>query len=199
MCPLPFYNLTSMEGKLIIVSAPSGAGKTTIVNHLLQKVSELEFSISATTRSPRGKEKDGKEYYFISPQDFRERIGRNEFAEWEEVYKDHFYGTLKSEIERIWAEGKHVIFDVDVKGGINLKNIFGHKAISIFIMPPSVMELKNRLFARATDNPARIEMRVEKAIEEMKLAEKFDHTVINDNLQRASDEVFKLVKSFLNT
>ena len=188
-----------MEGKLIIVSAPSGAGKTTIVNHLLQKVSQLEFSISATTRSPRGKEMDGKEYYFISSKDFRERIGRNEFAEWEEVYKDHFYGTLKSEIERIWAAGKHVIFDVDVKGGINLKNIFGQRAISIFIMPPSVMELKNRLFARATDNPARIEMRVEKAIEEMKLAEKFDHTVINDNLQRASDEVFKLVKSFLNT
>jgi len=199
MCQLSFYNLTSMEGKLIIVSAPSGAGKTTIVNHLLHKVSGLEFSISATTRSPRGKEKDGKEYFFISPQDFRERIERNEFAEWEEVYKDHFYGTLKSEIERIWAEGKHVIFDVDVKGGINLKNIFGHKAISIFIMPPSVMELKNRLFARATDNPARIEMRVEKAIEEMKLAEKFDHTVINDNLQRASDKVFKLVKSFLNS
>lgn len=188
-----------MEGKLIIVSAPSGAGKTTIVNHLLQNVSGLEFSISATTRSPRGKEKDGKQYYFISSKDFMDRIGRNEFAEWEEVYKDHFYGTLKSEIERIWAEGKHVIFDVDVNGGINLKNIFGHKAISIFIMPPSVMELKKRLLARATDNPAKIKMRVEKAIEEMKLAEKFDHIVINDNLEQARDDVSKLVESFLNT
>ena len=188
-----------MEGKLIIVSAPSGAGKTTIVNHLLQEVSGLEFSISATTRTPRGKEKDGKEYYFISSKDFRDRIGRNEFAEWEEVYKDHFYGTLKSEIERIWAEGKHVIFDVDVKGGINLKNIFGHKAISIFIMPPSVMELEKRLLARATDNPAKIKMRVEKAIEEMKLAEKFDHIVINDNLEQARNEVCKVVRSFLST
>ena len=188
-----------MGAKLIIVSAPSGAGKTTIVNHLLQEVSGLEFSISATTRTPRGKEKDGKEYYFISSKDFRDRIGRNEFAEWEEVYKDHFYGTLKSEIERIWAEGKHVIFDVDVKGGINLKNIFGHKAISIFIMPPSVMELEKRLLARATDNPAKIKMRVEKAIEEMKLAEKFDHIVINDNLEQARNEVCKVVRSFLST
>jgi guanylate kinase len=188
-----------MEGKLIIVSAPSGAGKTTIVNYLLQNVSGLEFSISATTRSPRGKEKDGKEYYFISSKDFTDRIGRNEFAEWEEVYKDHFYGTLKSEIERIWAKGNHVIFDVDVKGGINLKKIFGNKAISIFIMPPSVMELKKRLLARATDNPAKIKMRVEKAIEEMKLAEKFDHIVINDNLEQARYEVCKVVRSFLTT
>jgi len=188
-----------MEGKLVIISAPSGAGKTTIVNHLLQEVPELEFSISATTRNPRGKEKDGKEYYFIAVEDFRERIRRKEFTEWEEVYKDHYYGTLKSEIERIWAEGKHVIFDVDVKGGINLKNIFGNKAVSIFIMPPSLTELEMRLHARATDNPAKIKIRVEKAVEEMKLAGEFDHIVINDNLEQARNEVCKVVRGFLTT
>ncbi len=186
-----------MKGKLVIISAPSGAGKTTIVNHLLQEVPGLEFSISATTRNPRGKEKDGKEYYFITVEDFRERIRKKEFTEWEEVYKDHYYGTLKSEIERIWAKGKHVIFDVDVKGGINLKNIFGNKAVSIFIMPPSLSELEMRLHARATDNPEKIKIRVEKAVEEMKLAGKFDHIVINDNLEQARNEVCKVVKSFL--
>jgi len=187
-----------MKGKLVIISAPSGAGKTTIVNHLLQEVPGLEFSISATTRNPRGKEKDGKEYYFITVEDFRERIRKKEFTEWEEVYKDHYYGTLKSEIERIRAKGKHVIFDVDVKGGINLKNIFGNKAVSIFIMPPSLSELEMRLHARATDNPEKIKIRVEKAVEEMKLAGKFDHIVINDNLEQARNEVCKVVKSFLN-
>jgi guanylate kinase len=131
-----------MEGKLIIISAPSGAGKTTIVNSLLQKGLGLEFSISATTRNPRGKEKNGKEYYFITADEFRAKIRKNEFVEWEEVYKDQFYGTLISEIERIWAERKHVVFDVDVKGGINLKNIFREKALSIFIMPPLLESLK---------------------------------------------------------
>jgi guanylate kinase len=188
-----------MKGKLVIISAPSGAGKTTIVNHLLQEVPGLEFSISATTRNPRGKEKDGKEYYFITVEDFRERIRKKEFTEWEEVYKDHYYGTLKSEIERIRAKGKHVIFDVDVKGGINLKNIFGNKAVSIFIMPPSLSELEMRLHARATDNPEKIKIRVEKAVEEMKLAGKFDHIVINDNLEQARNEVCKVVRGFLNT
>ncbi len=188
-----------MEGKLVIISAPSGAGKTTIVNHLMQEVPGLGFSISATTRNPRGKEKDGKEYYFIGVEDFREKIRRKEFTEWEEVYKDHYYGTLKSEIVRIWAEGKHVIFDVDVKGGINLKNIFGNKAVSIFIMPPSLTELEMRLHARATDNPAKIKIRVEKAVEEMKLAGEFDHIVINDNLEQARNEVCKVVRGFLNT
>jgi len=188
-----------MEGKLVIISAPSGAGKTTIVNHILQMVPGLEFSVSATTRSPRGKEKDGKEYYFISTEDFRERIRDNEFAEWQEVYKDHFYGTLKSEIDRIWAKGKHVIFDVDVMGGINLKNIFSTRSISIFIRPPSVRELEKRLLGRATDNPEKIKMRLAKAVEEMKLADRFDHIVINDNLEQARNEVCKVVRSFLST
>lgn len=186
-----------MEGKLVIISAPSGAGKTTIVNYLLRKRLNLEFSVSATTRPLRGKEKNGKEYYFISVDDFRDRIRKHEFTEWQEVYKDQFYGTLNSEIERIWADKKHVIFDVDVKGGINLKNIFGNKAISIFIMPPSIKELEKRLLMRATDNRSEIKVRVEKAIEEMKLAGNFDHIVINDNLERAQNEVYNMVKSFL--
>jgi guanylate kinase len=187
-----------MEGKLVIISAPSGAGKTTIVNHLLRKGLNLEFSVSATTRAPRGKEKNGKEYYFISAEDFREKIRKNEFTEWQEVYKNQFYGTLKSEIERIWADKKHVIFDVDVKGGINLKNIFGDKAISVFIMPPSVKEIEKRLINRATDDRSKIKVRVEKAIEEMKLADNFDHIVTNDNLERAKNEVYEMVKSFLS-
>jgi len=186
-----------MEGKLVIISAPSGAGKTTIVNHLLSKNLGLEFSVSATTRLPRGNEKNGKEYYFISAEDFREKIRNNEFAEWQEVYKDQYYGTLKSEIERIWADNKHVIFDVDVKGGINLKKIFGNSAISVFIMPPSVKDLEKRLLARATDDPSKIRIRVGKAIDEMKLAINFDHIVINDNLERAQSEVFEMVTSFL--
>jgi guanylate kinase len=186
-----------MEGKLVIISAPSGAGKTTMVNHLLRKGLNLEFSVSATTRSPRGKEKNGKEYYFIPAEDFREKIRTNEFAEWQEVYNDQYYGTLKSEIERIWTDKKNVIFDVDVKGGINLKNIFGNKAISIFIMPPSVKELEKRLLSRATDDSLKIKVRVEKAIEEIKLADNFDHIVINDNLERAQNEVYEMVKSFL--
>jgi guanylate kinase len=187
-----------MEGKLVIISAPSGAGKTTIVNHLLRKGLNLEFSVSATTRAPRGKEKNGKEYYFISAEDFKEKIRKNEFTEWQEVYKNQFYGTLKSEIERIWADKKHVIFDVDVKGGINLKNIFGDKAISVFIMPPSVKEIEKRLINRATDDRSKIKVRVEKAIEEMKLADNFDHIVTNDNLERAKNEVYEMVKSFLS-
>jgi guanylate kinase len=188
-----------MEGKLVIISAPSGAGKTTIVNHLLRKNLGLEFSISATTRVPRGKEKNGKEYYFISAEDFRERIRKNDFTEWQEVYKDQFYGTLKSEIERIWADKKHVIFDVDVKGGINLKNIFRNQAISVFIMPPSIHDLEKRLQLRATDDRSKIKIRVEKAIEEMKLAVNFDHIVINDNLDRAQNEVYEMVKGFINS
>lgn len=187
-----------MNGKLVIISAPSGAGKTTIVNYLLKRDPDLEFSVSATTRAPRGKEKDGKEYYFITTEDFKQKIRNDEFTEWQEVYKDNFYGTLKSEIERIWTRKKHVVFDVDVKGGINLKKIFGPKAISIFIKPPSVKELEKRLLRRATDNKSKIRVRVEKAIEEMKLADEFDHIVINDNLERAQKNVYELVKSFLN-
>jgi len=188
----------AMEGKLVIISAPSGAGKTTVVNHLLRKELGLEFSVSATTRVPRGREKNGREYYFITPDDFRERIRNNEFIEWQEVYRDQYYGTLKCEIERIWAKKKHVVFDVDVKGGINLKNTFGNKAISIFIMPPSINDLEKRLLARATDDRSKIKIRVEKAIEEMKLADNFDHIVINDNLELAQKEVYEMVKSFVN-
>ncbi len=190
-----FYR--KMKGKLVIISAPSGAGKSTIVNHLLGKDLNLEFSISATTRNPRGKEKDGKEYYFMSVKEFRNRVRRGKFIEWEEVYKNQLYGTLKSEIARIWANGNHVLFDVDVKGGVNLKNIFGHKAISIFVMPPSLNELEKRLVKRGTDDPAKIRMRVEKAEEEIKLADQFDSIVINDNLGKAKNEVYKLVNSFI--
>ncbi len=186
-----------MKGKIVIISAPSGAGKSTIVKHLLKKGLNLEFSISATTRTPRGKEKNGKEYYFLSVEEFRKKIRREEFIEWEEVYKNQLYGTLKSEIDRIWANGNHVLFDVDVKGGINLKSIFGHKAISIFIMPPSVKELEKRLVQRGTDNPAKIRMRLEKAEEEMKLADQFDSIAINDNLGKTQNEVYNLVKDFI--
>lgn len=186
-----------MKGKLVIISAPSGAGKTTIVNHLLRKGLSLEFSVSATTRSPRGKEKNGREYYFISIEDFRKKIENNEFVEWQEVYKDQYYGTLRSEVERIWSGKKHLIFDVDVKGGINLKNIFGSQAISVFIMPPSLSDLEKRLLGRGTDDSSRIKIRIEKAADEMKLAGQFDHIVINDNLQKAKDEVYEVVNNFL--
>ncbi len=186
-----------MKGKLIIISAPSGAGKSTIIRHLLASGINLEFSISATTRAPRGKEKNGVEYYFLSIGDFRNRVSRNDFIEWEEVYRDQLYGTLKSEIDRIWSHGNHVLFDVDVKGGIHLKEIFRHDAISIFIMPPSIGELEKRLKRRGTDSPEKIKMRVAKATEEMKLADQFDNIVVNDNLQQAESEVYSIVKSFI--
>jgi guanylate kinase len=186
-----------MKGKLVIISAPSGAGKTTIVNHLLTQDLDLEFSISATTRKPRGKETDGNEYYFISVDEFRKRITEQKFVEWQEVYKDQYYGTLKSEMSRIWSKGKNVLFDVDVKGGINLKKIFSEQAVSVFIMPPSIEELERRLQNRGTDDSEKVRMRVEKARDEMKLAGSFDHIVVNDNLQKAQDEVGKIVKGFL--
>lgn len=187
-----------MSCKIVIISAPSGAGKSTIVRHLLSSGLNLEFSVSATTREPRGEEINGREYYFLSVKDFRERIKKGEFVEWEEVYKDHIYGTLKSEIERICSGGNNVLFDVDVKGGINLKNIFGNQSISIFIMPPSVKELERRLLLRATDNSEKIKMRIAKAEEELKLADKFDHIIINNILEQAEYESYKLVIDFLN-
>lgn len=186
-----------MAGKAVIVSAPSGAGKTSIVTYLTGMLPGLEFSVSATTRKPRGTEVNGKEYYFISVGEFREKIKKNEFAEWEEVYTDNYYGTLKDEIERIWSKRKDLIFDVDVNGGISLKKIFGEKAISIFIMPPSLTELENRLVARGTDNGDRIRIRIGKAMEEIKLASDFDHIVVNEDLETARTEVFELVSNFL--
>jgi guanylate kinase len=186
-----------MTGKLVIISAPSGAGKTTIVKHLLDSGLNLSFSVSATTRQLRGYEKDGKDYFFLTVPEFKKRVENNEFVEWEEVYKDLMYGTLKSELERIWANGHQVLFDVDVKGGINLKKKFGTDSIAIFIMPPSVEELENRLVKRATDSPEKIRMRVEKAREEMKLANQFDTIIVNHQLDRAKKEVLETVSSFL--
>ena len=185
-----------MSGKLIIISAPSGAGKSTIVRYLMQQDLRLEFSVSATTREPRGNEKHGKEYYFIPLDEFRKRIKQGDFIEWQEVYEDQYYGTLKEELERINNNGNNVLFDVDVKGGINLKKIFGTKAVSIFLMPPSQRELEKRLLFRGTDNPEKIRVRVEKAREEMKLSDQFDHIVINDRLELAEKEVYEIVKSF---
>ena len=186
-----------MKGKLVIISAPSGAGKTTIVKHLLDSGLNLSFSVSATTRAIRGNEIDCIDYFFLTVPEFKRRIENNEFVEWEEVYADLFYGTLKSELERIWANGNNVLFDVDVEGGINLKNKFGTNAIAIFIMPPSIEELENRLFKRATDSPEKIRMRVEKAREEMKLANQFDTVIVNHQLDRAKNEVLETVSSFL--
>ena len=188
-----------MKDKLVIISAPSGAGKSTIVKHLLDKAIKLEFSVSATTRQPRGNERNGREYYFLSVDEFRKRIRDGDFIEWEEVYKDQLYGTLKEEIDRILEKGNHVLFDVDVKGGMNLKKIFGHKAISIFLMPPSKKELEKRLRQRGTDDPLKIKMRLSKAQKEMKLANQFDSIVINDNLEQAVNEVYIIVSSFINS
>jgi guanylate kinase len=188
-----------MDGKLVIISAPSGAGKTTIVRHLLDSGLNLSFSVSATTRKLRGTETDGIDYFFLTVPEFRKKVENNEFVEWEEVYKDLLYGTLKCELDRIWASGSNVLFDVDVKGGINLKKIFGTRSIALFIMPPSVEELETRLVKRATDSPEKIRMRVEKAREEMKLANQFDTVIINHELDRAKNEAFKIVSSFLES
>lgn len=187
-----------MRKKLVIISAPSGAGKTTIVRHLLDSGLNLSFSVSATTRPLRGNEKDGVDYFFLSVPEFRNRIEKNEFVEWEQVYKDLYYGTLKSEMERIWTNGKYVLFDVDVQGAINLKREFGTDAIAIFIMPPSVEELENRLVKRGTDTPEKIKIRVDKAKEELELANQFDLIIVNHQLDKAKEEAFKIVSSFLS-
>jgi guanylate kinase len=186
-----------INGKLVIISAPSGAGKTTIVKYLLNSGLNLAFSVSATTRSVRNNEKDGRDYYFLTPEAFRRMISNDELVEWQEVYKDHYYGTPKSEIQRIWTEKKHVLFDVDVMGGINLKKIFGKSAISIFIRPPSIGELEKRLINRGTDDIEKIKMRVEKASEEMKQSGEFDHIIVNDNLEKAQEEAYRIVKDFI--
>jgi guanylate kinase len=183
--------------KCIIFSAPSGAGKTTIVKRLLAEGFPLEFSISAATREKRGTEKNGKDYYFLSVEDFKNKIEKDEFIEWEEVYEDHFYGTLKNEIERIWKSGKAVIFDVDVIGGINLKTHFGENALSVFVMPPSIKALEERLIERGTDSPERIETRLAKAKQELITADQFDFVVLNDELEKAVGAANLIVKKFL--
>lgn len=184
--------------KVIIFSAPSGAGKSTIVNYLLGKFPELEFSISATSRAPRGKEQNGREYYFFSEEKFRELIEKDSFVEYEEVYQGSFYGTLKSEVERIWSKGHTIVFDIDVQGGVNLKRIFADKAFSIFIQAPSVEVLRQRLEGRGTDSQDAIERRVSKAASETEFAKgKFDYTLINDDLNTAFAEAEKAVRDFL--
>jgi guanylate kinase len=187
-----------MEGKLVIISAPSGAGKTTIVKHLLESGLNLSFSVSATTRQLRGDEKDGTDYYFLSIPEFKKKVENDEFAEWEEVYNGHMYGTLKSELDRIWANGQYVLFDVDAKGGLTLKKKFGINSIAIFIMPPSVEELENRLIKRGTDTPEKIRMRVDKAMEELKLANQFDTVIVNHQLDKAKKKAVDIVSSFLS-
>ncbi|MDO4736149.1 MAG: guanylate kinase [Bacteroidia bacterium] len=185
-----------MDKKVIIFSAPSGAGKSTIVQHLLKKYNFLEFSISATSRAPRGQEVNGKDYYFFSTEEFESKIKENGFVEYEEVYAGSYYGTLKSEVERIWAKGNIIVFDIDVKGGVNLKNLYGENALAVFIQPPSIDELKNRLIGRGTDTPAAIEKRVAKAAEELTYAPKFDIVLINDKLEEALCTAEKLVEEF---
>lgn len=184
--------------KLIIFSAPSGSGKTTIVRELLKKYPQFEFSISATSRAPRGTERNGEDYYFMSNEDFMKAVAEDRFVEWEEVYAGTCYGTLKSETERIWAKGNVIIFDVDVMGGINLKQIFGDKACSIFIMPPSVEELERRLVCRGTDCAEVIAKRVAKAEFEISKSENFDHVVVNDDLAEAIDATEKIIDAFLD-
>ena len=186
------------EGKLIIFSAPSGAGKTTIVHHLLGKIPELEFSISATTRHKRGDEVHGRDYYFISNEEFLHKIAHKEFVEFEEVYTGTFYGTLRSEIERIWSHGKHVIFDIDVEGGLHLKKKFGDKALAIFVQPPSLEVLIERLTGRGTDSAEKLAERIVKADKELKYADRFDVIQKNYDLQVACAEAEELVRGFLN-
>ena len=187
-----------MAGKLIIFSAPSGSGKSTIINWLMQYPElNMAFSISCTSRAPRGTEQNGVEYFFLTPDEFRRRIAADEFLEYEEVYKDRFYGTLKAQVESQLAKGENVVFDVDVKGGCNIKRFYGDKAMSLFIQPPSIEALRQRLVGRATDTPEVIEDRIARASYELTFAPKFDHVVVNDDLETAKAEAYRLVKSFI--
>ena len=188
------------KGKLLVFSAPSGSGKTTIVRHLLQQDDlNLEFSISAATREPRGQEVDGKDYYFMSIEQFKKHIKAEDFVEWEEVYRDNFYGTLKSEIERIWAKGKNVIFDIDVAGGLRIKSKFPQETLAVFVKPPSVDELKRRLKERSTESDDKINMRIAKAHVELATAPQFDKIIKNYDLDIAKEDAYHLVKDFINT
>ena len=187
-----------MNGKVVIVSAPSGAGKTSIVKHVLELLPELRFSTSATTRAMRKGEVNGKDYHFLTVDDFKRGISHDEFLEWEEVYHNQFYGTLKSEIQRIWDEGKVVIFDVDVKGGLNIKKFFGDKALALFVEPPTVQELENRLRKRGTETEESLRKRVAKAEYELSFAPQFDKIILNDNLDDAREEMLQTIREFLN-
>jgi len=187
-----------MEGKLLIFCAPSGAGKSTIVQHLMKLDLGLAFSISCTSRKPRQGELHGREYHFLTPRQFREKIEKKEFVEWEEVYPDQFYGTLKSEVERIWGEGYHALFDIDVKGGLNLKETFGKKALSIFVEPPSMEILEERLRSRGTDDEESLQKRIGKAAYEISFAPQFDRILINDSLKKALAEAEAMVGGFLS-
>lgn len=185
------------NGKLIIFSAPSGSGKTTIVHRLLTRFPQLHFSVSATSRAMRPGEKDGKDYHFLSVDTFKEYRDQDKFLEWEEVYPNQFYGTLMSEVERIWNEGGHVVFDVDVKGGLNIKHKFPERTLAIFVAPPSLQELENRLRNRGTETEESLKKRVGKAGEEMKSAPLFDQIIVNDNLEAAVQETIRIVNAFL--
>ncbi len=190
--------MEKVQQKAIIVSAPSGSGKTTLVKAVMNAIPELEFSISATTRAPRGKEKDGVDYHFLSSEDFKNLIKNDGLVEWEEVYTDQFYGTMRSELERIWKQGKTVVFDVDVVGGVNLKRIFGPQALSIFIQAPSVEELERRLRNRQTDSDEAIVKRLAKATQELGYRDQFDVCIVNDELETASAEMLAHCKNFVN-
>ena len=191
--------MNQFKGKLIVFSAPSGSGKTTIVRHLLnQEKFQLEFSISATSREARGNEKDGEDYYFISAKEFKNKIKLDEFLEWEEVYIDNFYGTLKTEVERIWSKGKHVIFDIDVAGGLRIKKKFPERTLAVFVKPPDINELIIRLKQRGEESSEKIAMRVAKAPTEMATAPQFDTIILNDDLTTALNDAENLVNDFLN-
>ena len=189
--------MSKNNGKLVIFSAPSGAGKSTLVNYLLPQFPQLSFSISATSRAPRGQEEDGKDYYFLSSEDFQNRVAQDELLEWEEVYAGTYYGTLRSEVDRIWSEGKVVVFDIDVVGALNLKKQFGDRALALFVQAPSVEVLEQRLRGRATDSEEKIQQRVAKATIEMARAPEFDKVVINDDLDTAKAESLAILKNFL--
>lgn len=185
------------EHKLIIVSAPSGSGKSTLVHYLMEQGLELAFSVSCTSRAPRGQEQHGVDYFFLTPGEFRQRIANDEFLEYEEVYADKFYGTLKSEVERIGAMGKVAVFDVDVKGGVNIKKYYGDRALSLFIQPPSIEELSRRLHGRGTDAEEVIQQRLDKAAYELTFAPQFDRVIVNDQLEVAQQEILQVVSDFL--
>ncbi len=190
------YN--EQTGRCIIFSAPSGAGKTTLVRHILKVRGDLAFSVSATSRNPRGQEQEGIDYYYMTPEAFRTQIDADAFVEWEEVYHDQYYGTLKSEILRIWGNQQHVVFDVDVEGGVSLKRVFGDRALSVFVQPPSLEVLESRLRSRGTESEANIAKRMAKAERELTYADHFDHILVNDDLERAKQEVVDLVERYLS-